>query len=163
MNTLVSSTHLVRWAAERRAEGMLPLLVAQLIRATATGISRFGFPSGDSVTRPGLDGILNASTGNEYVPTGDSVWEMGRNDDPRAKAEDDYSKRTASPGGLNLRQTTFVFVTPRRWNAKEDWARDKRAQNVWANVLAWDADDLEEWLRQARRCSCCKRCWPNRK
>lgn len=149
MNTLISSTHLARWASERSAEGLLPLLVGQLIRATATGVSRFGFPSGDSVTRPGFDGVLEVEAGNEFIPSGASVWEMGRSDDPRAKAEDDFAKRTESPDGLNPQRAAFVFVTPRRWNAKGDWARDKRAQNGWANVLAWDADDLEEWLRQA--------------
>jgi len=43
---------------------------------------------------------------------------MGVDRKPKQKAEGDYAKRTADPGGLATRETTFVFVTPRRWPEK---------------------------------------------
>src|SRR5205807_2107547 len=43
----------------------------------------------------------------------------------------------------------FVFGTPRRWPAKSTWVVSKRAQGNWADVRAYDADDLEQWLEQA--------------
>lgn len=40
----------------------------------------------------------------------------------------------------------FVFVTPRRWGQRDSWAATKRAENVWKDVRAYDADSLEQWL-----------------
>jgi hypothetical protein len=43
-----------------------------------------------------------------------------------------------------------VFVTPRRWSQsqKAKWLEHKRAQGDWAQVIAYDADDLEQSLEQ---------------
>jgi hypothetical protein len=45
--------------------------------------------------------------------------------------------------------TTFVFVTPRRWPKKTDWAAKKRAEGKWRDVLALDGDDIEQALDEA--------------
>ncbi|MGB0720967.1 MAG: hypothetical protein ACPGU7_01105 [Gammaproteobacteria bacterium] len=45
-------------------------------------------------------------------------------------------------------ETTFVFVTPRRWLKKLEWIEAKKGEGEWAGVVVWDADDLEQWLEQ---------------
>src|ERR1700685_1282485 len=43
-------------------------------------------------------------------------------------------------------EITFIFVTPRKWNAKDKWAKEKEALGEWESVRAYDASDLEQWL-----------------
>ena len=71
---------------------------------------------------------------------------MGQNQLPNT---DDYQKRTADPEHLDRAKTSYVFLTPRRWNQKEDWIAEKKAKAEWADVRAYDADDLEQWLEHA--------------
>ena len=124
---------------------MLPLLVRRLVLAAVDPL-RIDIASGDSVNRPGYDGVLQTVEGAPLVPAGQSVWEMGTDQTPASKANGDYKVRTAKPGAVAPGETTFVFVTPRRWQGKADWAAEKRAENVWRDVQAIDAVDLEQWL-----------------
>ena len=36
-------------------------------------------------------------------------------------------------------QTTFVFVTPRRWLERDAWIVQKRGEGKWKGMLAFDA------------------------
>ena len=83
------------------------------------------------------------------VPEGMSVWEMGSGGDPRKKANSDYRSRTDNSLGLDKSTTTFIFVTLRRWDDKVEWAKKKRKEGIWRDVLAFDADDLETALDEA--------------
>jgi hypothetical protein len=83
------------------------------------------------------------------VPAGFSVWELGTGQDPEGKANDDYEKRTGNPLGVETRQATFVFVTPRNWPGKGAWATKRRAEGKWKDVLAFDAESLTQWLESA--------------
>src|SRR3569833_2176092 len=71
---------------------------------------------------------------------------MGDNEQPRIKAEEDYEKRTAAPGDVDPAQAAYDFVTPRRWQSKDAWLKTRRAEGLWREVHAYDADDLETWL-----------------
>ncbi|MBI4205418.1 MAG: hypothetical protein HY527_10370 [Betaproteobacteria bacterium] len=66
------------------------------------------------------------------------------------KANEDYQQRTESPGAVNPRETTFVFVTPRSWDSRslEDWRAQKQRDGQWKDVRAIDGVALEEWLSQ---------------
>lgn len=145
MNPLATATQLVDWADERRAQDTLPLLVRRLILACVNPL-RIDFASGDSINRPGYDGFLQTVDGAPLVPAGQSVWEMGVDQNPLKKVNGDYASRKADPGEVVPSETTFVFVTPRRWQGKADWAAEKRAENYWRDVWALDAVDLEQWL-----------------
>ena len=46
-------------------------------------------------------------------------------------------------------KTTFVFVTPRRWHGKFAWVAAKQAKELWKDVRAYDASDLEQWVEQS--------------
>ncbi|ADJ29266.1 hypothetical protein [Nitrosococcus watsonii] len=141
----ITATHLVNWSDQRVAQGMLPILVRRLIKATAQ-IKSIAMPGGESVGEPGCDGILNVESGNAWVPDGASYWELGTSTNPAKKATSDFQKRVTELSAEHAAQTTYVFVTSRRWREKGKWQKKARNQNVWADVLVWDADDLEAWL-----------------
>jgi len=62
---------------------------------------------------------------------------------PQSKAKKDYEKRTKDSLGVDKTKATFVFATGRRWPGKTKWANDRRAEDVWKDVKAFDADDIE--------------------
>ena len=147
----ITATDLKQWTG-RRAQDTLPKLVRLLIHATTTDLLEpISMPSGDSVQKPGLDGIVKRrNTPDEFVPPNVSVWKMGTNKEYKTKANGDYNKRTDDPVGFEPHKTTFVFVTTQQWwNGKDDWIAEKKAENIWADVRVYDADDLEHWLEQA--------------
>lgn len=145
----IDATDLNQWANRRDSQARLPQLLRRLIHATVPKLRRVGFPSGDSVQMGGWDGIIDAPEGNDFVPDGYSVWELGVNRDTKGKADSDYQKRCTNPLEVNPTETTFVFVTPRRWGGKDKWVREKNKEGIWAEVRAYDADDLEQWLELA--------------
>ena len=114
----------------------LPALVRRLILATVPMPSLPHMPSGSSVSRPGWDGLLVVEKGNAWVPDGASAWEFSRARDPRRKATDDYNKRTTDPKGVDTPTTTFVFVTPRKWDGKLAWVNERQEEGPWADVHA---------------------------
>ncbi|WP_424103374.1 hypothetical protein [Moorena producens] len=145
----VDATDLNLWANRRDAQARLPQLLRRLIHATVQQPQRVVFPAGDSVQMPGWDGIVDAPEGNSFVPNGYSVWELGVSKDVNTKADKDYDKRVKNPLGVIPAETTFVFVTLRRWAKKDKWEKEKKSERIWADVRAYDADDLEQWLEQA--------------
>jgi hypothetical protein len=128
---------------------MLPRVLRRLVHATVARVERIGFPAEEGVQLGGWDGIVRVQTGNAFVPDGDSVWELGSNRNVKGKADGEYRKRSLNPLGVKPAETTFVFVTPRRWRDKDKWANDRRAENLWRDVRAYDADGLASWLELA--------------
>lgn len=145
----VKARHLESWADTLDARAALPELLRRLIRATGKEIRQIEFPAEEQTQRPGWDGIVEAAVGDVYVPRGTSVWEMGVGKIPQKKAAGDFRKRDKSPLGLDRKKTTFVFVTPRAWLEKTEWAKDTTASGQWKEVRAYDSATLEEWLEQA--------------
>lgn len=149
LETLANATDLDAWANRLDARGVLPKLLLRLTYATAKGIEHIEFPSEEATQLGGWDGIVKVKTGNEFIPEGQSGWELGTNRDIKGKADSDYEKRKADPLGLDPAETTFVFVTPRRWGGKGKWVKARRAEGFWRDVRAYDADDLAAWLERA--------------
>ncbi|WCK53439.1 hypothetical protein PP175_19110 [Aneurinibacillus sp. Ricciae_BoGa-3] len=143
---LVDATDLAQWADRRDSQSKLPELVRRLILASSVHIDRISFAAGEGVSLGGWDGIAIAEEGDGFVPTGTSVWEMGVNKSVKGKADDDYRKRCDNPLFMTPSETTYVFITPRRWRDKEIWIIEKQKEGVWKEVRAYDADDLETWL-----------------
>ena len=137
------------WANNPDAFHRFPELIRRLVMATVPMPSLLQMPSGSSVWRAGWDGLLVVDDGNVWVPPGASAWEFGSGKNPGDKATRDYRKRTKNTMGVDRTDTTFVFVTPRRWEGKSKWARGRREEGQWADVRALDADDLIAWLEQA--------------
>lgn len=147
--TLANATDLEVWSNRLDARGILPKLLLRLTYATTEGIEHIEFPSEEATQLGGWDGIVKVTTGNEFIPDGQSGWEIGTNRDIKGKADSDYEKRKADPLGLVPTETTFVFVTPRRWGGKDKWVKARRAEGFWSDVRAYDADDLAVWLESA--------------
>lgn len=145
----VTAQDLQSWADRLDCQSALPELVRRLIHATCERPDRVAFPSGESVQTGGWDGIVSTPTATQYVPDGWSGWELSKRGDIKTKADEDYDKRTTNPESLDRDKTVFIFITPRRWNAKEAWAKKKAATGAWRDVRAYDADDLEQWIEQA--------------
>lgn len=141
----VNGTDLARWAERRDGQASMPTLLSKLVRAS--GGASLHFPSDEAVQLSGWDGTTDAVDGSEYVPTGISGWEIGTQREGIAgKATEDYDKRTEDPLALNREESTFIFVTPRPWPKKDEWARQKRAEGVWKDVRAYDGTDLVHWI-----------------
>ena len=144
------ASEIISWGDRPEAQYELPRLVEKLAMATAEGLTKIDFPKGSSTARPGFDGELGATHGDLWVPTGDSYWELTtQGSGTRAKADDDYAKTPEQRGAVNPKESTFVFLTCRRWNSKNDWAREKQADGKWQDVRAYDVDNLVSWLERA--------------
>ncbi|ELH4153607.1 helix-turn-helix transcriptional regulator [Salmonella enterica] len=143
----INATHLSQWGERRDGQSGIPELLRRLIFATVGPAAKVHFPSDESVQYPGWDGECKTSLGLGFVPEGDSVWEIGaQRTSIRAKAEEDFNKRSGNPLGYSPDKTTYVFVTPQRFPGKNKWVEEKKALNIWLNVCAIDADDLVHWL-----------------
>jgi hypothetical protein len=151
---LASASDLAKWASTRRAQEQLSEALRRLVYATTANPLYVDFPAGDAIQLGGFDGAVEVNKDHPLVPNGFSVWEVGTAANPKKKADSDYKKRRGSQphtarGPVNPADTTFVFVTPRRWLGKDDWAESRRSEGFWKDVRVIDADDLEAWLQQA--------------
>lgn len=144
----ISSVQIDQWADSAHARGQLPELVRRLIGATAT-LTQLFMRGADTNNFGGWDGTITASTGNAWIPVGDSRWEMGCSQTPLIKARSDLRDRTTATPSAQARELDFIFVTPRIWAGKDAWQREAEAAGHWRSVRAYDADDLASWLEVA--------------
>src|ERR1700722_6593692 len=103
---------------------------ARLVHSTGNGLTKVDFPGNDDAERPGWDGLIEATEGTPWIPNGRSGWEFGTNEDPKAKAENDFEKSVKALEKKEREETTFVFVTPRRWTGKTSWVTAKKAKSL---------------------------------
>lgn len=145
----ITASQIVDWANTnaREAQAELPRLIRRLCFEVSTTI-KISFPSGDSIYAPGWDGVLTRERGDAWAPKGTSYWEIGCNQTPTTKANKDYQKRVSQTTLEKRSRTTYIFVTPRRWTTKAKWISSQQTKKDWADVRAYDADDLEQWLEQ---------------
>ena len=144
-----TATEIAAWANKRETQALVPILLRRLIHGSLSRVTMIGFPGGDSVQLGGFDGTLQVEVGNAWVPDGKSLWESGCNKGVKHKADSDYEKRTKKVRRPDRLQSTFVFVTPRRWTSKDMWAVGRRSERKWKDVRCLDADDLEQWLERS--------------
>lgn len=131
------------------ARTRLAVFLRTLVHSTGVGLTKVDFPGNDDAERPGWDGIVEASEGTPWIPEGISGWEFGTTADVKKKADDDFAKSVKAFGKEERKRTTFIFVTPRRWQAKETWVAAAKAKKFWKDVRAYDATDIEQWLEQS--------------
>lgn len=144
----ITETDIRQWADKHQCRSSLPILVRRLIRETTVGIEYFRFPGNEAVDLAGADGEMKTANGSIWVPSGHSFWEMGCNEAPKTKADSDYKDGLTKVDAVARSTATFVFVTPRRWPSKDDWLVNKKSENNWLDVRAFDAVDLETWLEE---------------
>ncbi len=145
----IEARRIQSWADDSAARHLLPVLMRKLIHSTGHDLHRVDFPGYDNAERRGWDGLVAAREATPWIPEGISCWELGTGQNPRRKAESDYAARLASVPLDERSGHAFVFVTPRNWPGKVEWARDKQAAGDWRVVRALDASDLEQWLEES--------------
>lgn len=131
------------------ARTQLAVLLRILVNSTGRDMQKVDFPGNDDAERSGSDGVIESLVGTPWIPLGKSVWEFGVTLDINGKAKSDFEKSVKAITENERRQTTFVFVTPRRWNSKNTWVSKMKAINHWKDVRAYDASDLEQWMEQS--------------
>lgn len=145
---IIETDHLKNWSNMNQSRVAFPALVKSLIRSSISDYNKLRFPDGGAVQLSGFDGVLFSNDeDHDYVPNGFSVWELGVGEGPGAKAESDFNKR-AQDTEIEQSDTVYVFITPRRWKDKEKWIEEKNNLNIFKQVRAYDAVDLQEWLAE---------------
>lgn len=136
------------WADSVQARALLPVLVRRLVHEGSAALTAIDFPGHDEAQRHGWDGWTEAATGDAWVPAGATGWELSVANDNPSKPNRDWAQRSALPA-VERAATAFAFVTARRWPGKTRWADARREENLWADVLAYDAEDLSQWVEQS--------------
>lgn len=150
----ITSEEIDAWSERdpRRAQELLPMLVAKLILASDADIEKIHSSFGKSIQYAGYDGRLRTTKGSVNIPQGYSVWEFSTEKKSLNKFNKDFKKRTEKPLSINKSETTYVFVTSRIWNHEIEAAETaKNALNGsgWKDVLILDASDINLWLDNA--------------
>lgn len=146
----ILANEIVDWVDHNiRARSRLAVLLRTLVNSTAAGLEKVDFPGNDDAERPGWDGYSVATANSPWVPRGACGWEFGVNEDVRRKADSDFRKSVKNQKKSERAKTTFLFVTPRRWPGKTEWAQEMRNTKQWNDVRAYDAADLEQWVAQS--------------
>jgi addiction module HigA family antidote len=146
----IAARDLEQWVeGNLEARSHLPVLLRKLVNSTGQNLSLVDFPGYDNAEKKGWDGRVDAGAATPWIPIGKSGWEFGCNEDPKQKADGDYAARAKAFPATERSEMNFVFVTPRNWNGKAKWVKDKQTLGDWKSVRAYDASDLEQWLEQS--------------
>jgi hypothetical protein len=146
---LIDRADIEEWADKYEGKGFFPYLVSKLVYFSTLPGAQINIPYGSAVYLPGWDGVIYSDQKRPYVPAGRSLWEFGTNKDFKSKADEDFDKRADKPLGYDASECTYVFVTPRVWAKKDAWRLEKLSQNLWKDILVFDAVDLMQWLDQS--------------
>lgn len=144
------ANELINWfTTSIHARTQLAVLLRKLIQSTGHELQKVDFPGNDDAERPGWDGFLETSSSNAWIPDGISGWEFGVTESITKKADGDFEKSVRATNDAERRNITFVFVTPRRWQGKVHWVKKMKGKNLWKDIRAYDASDLEQWMEQS--------------
>jgi addiction module HigA family antidote len=146
----ITARDLEQWVdGNLQARSLLAVLLRKLVHSTGQDLSFVDFPGYDNAERKGWDGRVDADSATPWIPLGKSEWEFGCDNRPKQKADGDFAARIKAVPPNERAGMHFVFVTPRKWNGKDTWAKEKQALSDWRSVRAYDASDLEQWLEQS--------------
>lgn len=146
---LADRSDIVKWADRMEARSEFPGLIRGLIQRNNDQLIEVEMRAAEGTGAPGYDGVTRAAAATPFVPSGDSVWELGTGADFKAKANKDFRERSQNPLGRDPKMTTFVFVTPRQWTEKQDWVAARKEEAIWADVRVFDVDDIEQAMELA--------------
>ena len=145
----ISRDDLLAWARSGGAERDLPRLIRRLVAETAPA-TKVDFPAGTGTRSPGWDGIVECSSGNQFVPEGRSGWELSaQQSGSDAKARDDYAKRAGHVVPEQRLEMDYVVVMCAPWTKKRGFEQEKRSLGDFRSVTALNVDDLASWLEGA--------------
>lgn len=143
----IQANDIINWFSTTiLARARLSVLLRTLVNSTGHDLQKVEFPGNDDAERPGWDGFVEASSGTPWIPVGALGWEFGVSANIKGKADRDFTKSVKATKKADRQNITFVFVTPRRWQGKAAWVSAMKAKNLWKDVRAYDASNLEEWM-----------------
>ena len=146
----IRANQIEQWVTDNiQSRTRLSVFLRTLVHSTVRDLRNVDFPGNDDAERSGWDGFVEAGEGTPWIPVGRSGWEFGTNKDVKTKADKDFDKSVKAVVQKEREETTFVFVTPRRWNGKDAWVATAKSKGLWKDVCAYDACDLEQWLEQS--------------
>lgn len=150
----LSQLEIRRWAETSEAKWVLPHILRRLIWSTVSGISRLEFPAYEAGNRPGFDGVVvRSDEEHPWIPAGRSVWELSAENESsiRSKANRELAKRSELSRTPQSEQesSAFVFVTPQRFDTKEEWQAESQSIGHWRTIRVVDAIDLEHWIESS--------------
>lgn len=147
----IKANDLIRYFSDTiQGRTQLAVLIRRLIHSTCEHVTKVEFPGNDDGERKGPDGVVENLSFNAWVPTGTSVWEFGVNQSVTTKANNDIEKSISSNfKDEEIKDTSFVFVSPQRWLKKACWEKEQNSKKQWKKVTAFDASNLEEWIEQS--------------
>jgi len=134
------------WASTYDSKGYLPGYVSKLVRAVTPNDTQSQFPEGSSVFVGGWDGIVETTQGSQFVPNGISLWEFGTTKAANTKAAEDFGKRDLNPLGYKKEECTYIFLTPRFFQNKDQLKQEIEKKGEWKGVRIYDSRDIEEWF-----------------
>ncbi|EAE4991978.1 hypothetical protein E1Z95_14425, partial [Listeria monocytogenes] len=147
----ITPERLDSWSREnnRRAQEILPEIVARLILSSFNQIKDFNFPYGKGIQFPGYDGYLNVDESTNYIPQGVSVFEFGTNENILNKFDEDIKKRSENPLNITKETTNFIFVSSKIWKHKTsipDKIIETKKNYTWKEIKIIDAQALCLWI-----------------
>ncbi|MDD3106203.1 MAG: hypothetical protein PHP65_00150 [Bacilli bacterium] len=135
----------------RRGQEIFPELIKKLIIASAnSGLTSLRFPSGDSIWTSSFDGyVTGIITGDNFLPSGNSIWEVGTNKDYKTKIKRDYITRTEEAVFFDKSEYTFIVCTPFIFDGNI-LSSENNMQNdrIWKTVKIYDAEIITDWLNK---------------
>lgn len=145
----IHANEIENWFSSVNSRSRLAVFIRTLIHSTGVELSKVDFPGNDDSERSGWDGFVSALEGTPWIPKGNSGWEFGCNQEPKPKADKDYTKNIRLIDKSERNNITFVFITPKRWPGKGKWIDECKEEGEWKDVRAYDSSDLEQWISQS--------------
>ena len=155
--SMVLAQDLVVFADKVLSKSKASQIVKDLIVSTV--IPKYlRMPTEEGIFLPGWDGqvVCGKDFGNQFVPDGNSYWEVSTNKNTKPKATEDFKKRTENPLGADPKNSTYVVVTFRGWpGRKEKWIKDmndwtdQNQMSRWKSIRIIDGKDLELWFEKS--------------
>ena len=142
----ITSTELQAWGKTKESQAYLPLLLRRLI-INNIGFEHFeilNLPGGDSIWKPGCDGIIKTTINSILGDLGEYIIECGQSDKAKDKFKSDLEKRTQEIE--NQEYKVFVFITTHKFQNKKEIIENVKENSSWKDIKIFDADDIETWL-----------------
>jgi hypothetical protein len=147
---LIHAVDLSNWAITNIARDTLGELLRKLIHEhiELSCINSVHFLAHEANQLAGWDGILECVSEIPWIPSGNSVWELGTGANIREKIRGDFAKRRDKelPAGWVRNETTYLAVTLCKLDDHSELVNELKENSPWLDVKVIDSAILEEWV-----------------
>ena len=144
----ITAKEIYDWGQKVDSTMKLSELVRRLVLETTPQPLTCHIPTSYLSYRPKTPGKVSNEFATDWVPNGESYWDVSLGTEIRLIAEDSYQKRTQDTSISDIRNSAqYTFVTPSIWADKDAWTEEKNNENRWGKVVVLDATNLERWFQ----------------